>query len=255
MKKFLLLIPFTFLMGAVIISGCGQQSKSRSFVISTEQPASALTIGWYVPVHLLEEVVGKNYKPRVVKDDRMSAVMLYIVASEEHSLDGQELGPMECAHLVVPVEKPDGLSVEDSGTIGGAMACPLNIVDQSKELGDKYNDFTFATYTGGIELNIEETDDKYQVKAKVETSNGLIEINGLFDKEGETKEVVSAMFSTKSENHNYFYGEEKMTRFMDGKGNLSTSGQNIIDAMNLKGQPYFLRFDRDISWSFDFIKQ
>ena len=252
-----LVFSVLLLLGIVLLNSCGSSKvqKERDFIISKEVPASALTIGWYAPVNVLEQLVGKNYTPRIVKDGKLSAIMIFIVSSEEHTLDGKLMGPMKAAHLVIPVEKPGNLNVEDQSDIEAAMVCPLNIIDQSNELGDKYADFTFGTYSGEINLKVERTEKKIMAEATVKTVNGLIEINGMFEGEGETKEVVSAMFSSKSQSHAYFYGEEQTTRFVDGKGNLKTEGDNMIKAMNLSGQPYFLRLDTDISWSFDFIQE
>ena len=53
----------------------------------------------------------------------------------------------------------------------------------------------------------------------------------------------------------FFYGEESFTRISNGKGNLKTGGENLIKALNLSGQPYFLRLDLDIQWAFDFYQE
>ena len=149
-SKFIILAFIALAM--LIFNGCESgQSKERDFVLSEDSPATALTIGWYVPVKVVEQLAGKNYSPKIVQDD-MSAIMLYIVKSEQHSLDGEAKGMMKAAHLVIPVEKPSGLKVDDADAIEATMSCPLNIIDVSNDLGDKYADHAFATYRGKIEL-------------------------------------------------------------------------------------------------------
>ncbi len=206
-NKIKVLFSILFILGIALLTSCGSKTvKDRDFIISEKLPASALTIGWYAPPDILKELVGKNYSPRIVKDGKLSSIMLFIVKSDEHMLDGQLMGPMKSAHLVIPVETPGGLKVDDRADIEAAMVCPLNIIDQSESLGDKYDEYTFATYSGEIKLDINKPGEKYMVEASVKTANGLIEINAMFEDNGETKEVVSAMFSTKSETPAYFYG-------------------------------------------------
>ena len=251
-----LFLPVCLAAVVLLLNSCEQEKpKERAFTISETRPATALTIGWYYPLHLLNELVGPDYTPLAVKDDTVGSIMLFIVESEEHRLDGQSLGAMRAAHLVVPIEKPDNLTVEDRSSIDAAMVCPLNIIDESMELGDKYHAANFATYSGEITLEVEKPETNYIVTASVKTANGLIRIRGMFDEEEETLESVSAMFSTKSQTNSYFYGEEKTSHIINGKGNLKTEGQNILDAVGLGNRPFFLRFDRNMSWSFDFVQE
>ncbi len=250
-----LFFPF-LIIGLLLIHSCeNPQSGSGDFVVTEKSPANALTIGWYLPVGLLDELVGEAYKPKVVKDDDLGSIMLFIVKSKEHLVDGKSTGPMQAAHLLVPIETPDKLETPKHVSIEGSLACPLNIIDKSRELGDKFNEHTFATYSGTIELSIEKSDETYVADASVITSNGLIEIRGMFNEEEQILEMNSAMFSTKSTQPAYFYGKERTTRIKDGRGGLKTEGGNIIDAMQLADKPFFLRLDRDMSWSFDFMNE
>lgn len=247
--RFLILVTIFFL-------GCnGKKAVEADFVIPEEHPAKALTIGWYAPMSFLDDLVGEGNKAKVVKDDSLGTVMLFIVKSEEHLIDNILAGPMECAHLVIPIEKPADLQVKNKSEIGATMVCPINIVDQSAVLGNRYNDFGFATYTGEIDLNVKETENGYFVQADVKTVNGLIGITANFDKLGERIDGVNAMINSKPGPLTFFYGEESFTRISDGRGNLKTGGQNLIKALNLSGQPYYLRLDLDIQWAFNFYQE
>ncbi len=93
------------------------------------------------------------------------------------------------------------------------------------------------------------------VEVKIKTTNGLIEINSMFEEEEVEKNLTSAIFTSKPGMKSFFYGEERFKRISNGKGNLKTDGQNIISAMNLNGQPYFLKFDHDYSWALDFVRK
>jgi hypothetical protein len=243
-------------LSIVFLSGCtGKKTAEADFVIPESHPAKALTIGWYAPVSALADLVGEGNKPKVVKDDSISAVMLYIVKSDEHFIDSISAGPMECAHLVIPIDIPADFKAKNMNGIESAMVCPINIVDQSAVLGNKYNDFGFATYSGEIDLNVKETETGYFVTAEIKTVNGLIGISANFGKEGEKMEGVNAMINPKPGPLTFFYGEESFTRISDGKGNLKKGGENLINALNVSGQPYFLRLDLDIQWAFDFYKE
>ena len=242
---------------AILISGIGLLMSCETtpevkgdYVISEQATAQALTIGWHVKPEIIAPLVGNGNKPRIVKGDSLSTIFFYIVTSEEHDLNGEKQGEMKAAHLVMPIEKPAGITGIDA-----AMACPINIVESSQALGDKLNEYTFATYSGEIKFDLEKGEEKYIIEAAIETVNGSIEVRGMFDKEGgELVEGVNAMLSTKSLTPVYFFGSEKFTRFIDGRGQLKTSGNNLIDAMDLKSQPFYLKYDKDISWSFDFVK-
>ena len=251
-----ILLPGLILLLVILFSSCGNTERRKGdFVITSANSGSALTIGWYVPVEMISEVVGPDFKPKVVKGENQGSVSLFIVKSGEHILDGKLLGSMESAHIVIPVERPDHMKVEDWDDIDAAMVCPVNIVEKSLILGDKYVEYGFSTYTGSIDLDIKKTGEKYMVEAKVSTVNGLIEVTGMFEEEGETADFSNAMFSHNQGTKTFFYGEERMTRIKNGKGNLKLGGDNIIKAMNLSERPYFLKLDLDISWEFDFVKE
>jgi hypothetical protein len=257
MKKYFVFHTVAILIvGLSLLPSCENKTfPSREFMVKETYPASALTIGWYLPVNLLTELVGENFTPRVVKDENLGSIMLFIVTAEEHYLDGEPMGKMEAAHLIVPIVSPDDLNIPDRQAVDAAMVCPINIVEQSERLGDKFDAFDFATYSGDIDLKVDKPGEKYMVIASVQTANGKIEINGMFEEEETTLEVRSAMMSNRPAIPAYFYGEEKTNRIINGKGNLKTEGNNIIDAMQLGRQPFFLRLDLDMSWSFDFVNE
>lgn len=236
----------------LLTSSCAEKPKDNDFIIDSKNSATALTIGWYAPVDVLKEIVGSRFVPKVVNDKNESSVMLFIVKSNEHIVDGFSSGPMEAAHIVIPVVANDNLLASDGSKIENHIVCPITIVDQSQRLGNKYKEFGFATYSGKIDMDVSQSEEKYLVEVKMETVNGLIEISGMFEKEGEHSEITSAIFSTNTDKISYFYGSERMTRYSDGKGSLNTGGQNIIKAMNLSGHPYFLKLDMDFTWEFDF---
>lgn len=247
-------VLFALIATILLLPGCRPEVKNRDFIIPKNHPATALTIGWYVPVEVMTEIVGPGFKPKVVHENDMTAVMLYIVKSDEHEMNGTNSGPMRAAHLIIPVETSVRLSTTNKIKIENFMVCPVTIIDQSKKLGDKYNAFGFPTYSGEITLEIKKSGEKYNVDATIKTINGFIEIKGMFGEKGETQELTSAIFTPKQGFHSYFYGEEKMYRIENGKGNLKLDGQNIISAMQLNKLPYFLKLDRNITWAFDFVE-
>jgi len=243
---------YALLITLLLFSSCKNETENRDFIIPENHPATALTIGWYVPVDAMTEIVGQGFKPKVVGENGMTSVMLYIVQGNEHILDGTDKGPVRTAHLVIPVE-PDG-DVSVPSRAKNIMVCPITIVDKSIALGDKYNTYDFPTYSGDISLNATSSGDKYNVDATIKTVNGFIEIKGMFEEKGKNQELNSAIFTSRQGFHSYFYGEENMQRIEDGKGNLKLDGQNIITAMQLDKLPYYLKLDRNVSWAFDFVK-
>ena len=249
-------LPALILLLAILISSCGNRERRKGdFIIPSSNTGSALTIGWYVPVEMLTELVGPEFKPRVVKGEDQGSISIFIVKGGEHLIDGKTMGSLKSAHVVIPVEKPGNIKVKDWPDIGAAMVLPVNIVEQSLVLGDKLVEYGFSTYTGNIELDIKKTEEKYLIEAKVNTVNGQIEIKCMFEENGETREFSSAMFTHKHGTKTFFYGEERMTSISNGKGNLEIGGDNIIKAMNLAGRPYFLKLNLDLSWEFDFVKE
>lgn len=235
-----------------LLSGCNHEIKNGDFIVPDNHPATALTIGWFVPVDAMLEIVGQDFKPKVVNEDGMTTVMLYIVQSDEHVLDGTSMGTMRTAHLVIPVEPSGNVNVPTG--VKNLLVCPVTIVDKSIQLGDKYNTYGFPTYSGEISLEVKQSGSKYNVDATIKTVNGSIEIKGMFDEKGNDQELNSAIYTTKQGFHSYFYGEESMRRIIGGKGNLKLGGQNIISAMQLDKLPYYLKLDRDVTWAFDFDK-
>ncbi len=239
----------------LFLVGCDEKVQEHDFIISSDNPASALTIGWYAPPDVVKEIIGTDLTPKIVNDKNETSIILFVVKSNEHLIDGFASGPMEAAHLLIPVEKSEEIKTESGLNITNTLVCPITIVDQSQRLGNKYNDFGFPTYFGDIELNIRKTGEKYMVEAKIKTANGLVEINSMFEEEAVEKNLTSAIFTSKPEMKSFFYGEERFKRISNGKGNLKTDGQNIISAMNLSGQPYFLNLDIDFTWEFDFAME
>ncbi len=254
MKKKSTVVLYVLIAAIFLLNGCNPTVKNRDFIIPKSHPATALTIGWYVPVEVVAKIVGPDFKPKVVHEDNMTSVMLYIVKSEEHVMHGKDSGPMRAAHLVIPVETLTKVSTRDKTKIENFMVSPVTIVDQSKKLGDKYNTFGFPTYSGEITLEVKKSGKKYNVDATIKTVNGFIEIKGMFDGKGKKQKLTSAIFTPKQGFHSYFYGEERMNRIEGGKGNLKLDGQNIISAMQLDKLPYFLILDRNVSWAFDFVE-
>ena len=255
MVKFSKLTLIIIVSVILLFSSCDETVKQHDFIISHDNRASALTIGWYVPTETVKEIVGTDFIPKTVNDKNETSVILFIVQSEEHLVDGFASGKMETAHLLIPIELSGQIKPESGLNITNTLVCPITIVDQSQRLGNKYNDFGFPTYSGEIDLNVNHTGEKYMVDAKIKTVNGSIEITGMFGEEEEERSFASAIFTSKTGINNFFYGEEQFKRISNGKGNLKTGGQNIISAMNLNGQPYFLKFDRDITWDFDFVRK
>lgn len=250
------LVSWTLVLLSIFLFGCtGEKIQNADFIIPGNHPAKAITIGWYAPVDALAGLVGEGNKAKVVKGDSWGAILLYIVQSDDHFIDSISAGPMECAHLVIPIEKPADLQVANKSDIGATMVCPITIVDQSAVLGNKYSDFGFATYSGEIEMNVKEIDAGYFVTAEIKTVNGLIGISANFGKDGEKIEGVNAMINPKPGPLTFFYGAESFTRIADGKGNLKKGGDNLINALNVSDQPYFLRLDLNIQWAFDFYKE
>jgi len=236
----------------LIVTACNEKKKDADFIIPEKNPAAAFTIGWYLPVESLVELVGPGFRPKIVNDKNEAAIMLYIVSGKEHLLEGVASGPVEAAHLVIPVETTEVSG--EGGKMENKLVCPMTIVEQSLQLGDQFNGLGFSTYSGHIELDIRHTGEKYMVESKISTLNGNIEIIGMFEEKGHKLEMSSAVFNPKPGSKSYFFGDERMERFDNGKGNLNTEGENIIEAMGLGGRPFFLKLDVDLSWEFDFVR-
>jgi len=236
-------------------TSCSETKPEHGFIVPKEKPAQALTIGWYVPVTLLKEIVGQHFEPAVVKDDTIGTIMIYIVANGDHKVDSLECGNMKAAHLVIPVNKPADLKLTNASSITNSVVCPISIVDQSPVLGNKYHDFGFPTYTGKINLDVTWSGENYHVKASIETANGLIEIAAKFDEKPVENEMVSAIFNPKSSSYAFMYGHEWFQQIINGKGTLKTEGDNLVSAMNLSGQPYYLKLSLGVNWAFDFEKE
>lgn len=250
MKTFSSILFFALVL--VFVSGCSEKTSKCDFQIQDENPASALTIGWYVSPEIVKEIVGNDFTPKIVNDKNETSVMLFIVASEEHIVDEQASGKMGAAHLIVPVENVEDIIPKGKQKVNNMLVCPITIVEGSQILGNKYNDFGFPTYSGEIKLDIKNTDEKYMVDASIKTVNGLIEITAMFEEDPVQQELSSAIFTSKSGVKKYFFGNERFNRISNGKGNLKTGGQNIISAMNMNNRPYYLKLDTDISWEFNF---
>lgn len=243
-----------FILAVLLIAtACTEKTTEGNFIIPSGEPATALTIGWYVPVEALKQLVGPDFKPKIINDKNESEIMLRIIKGSQHMGEGISAGLLKMAMLVVPVEVPDSLRTSDGVLINKSFVCPVNIIEKSEWLGNKLDSLGFATYTGEIDLNVDQSDDKYMVEAKVKTVNGLIDITGMFEESGESNEFGVANFTPKSKSGHYYYGEEKLTRIGNGKGNLKLDGQNIISAMQLGNHPYFLKLDTDLVWDFDFV--
>lgn len=237
------------------LASCGEKKPDHGFVVPKDKPAQALTIGWYVPVNVLTELVGHQFEPAVVKDDTIGTIMIYIVSGAEHNVDSLECGVMKAAHLIIPVNMPANMQFEGTGSITNSLVMPMSIVELSPVLGNKYHAFGFPTYTGKVNLDVTWTGDYYRAKASIETTNGYIEIAAKFEEEPVENEMVSAIFNPKSNNYDFMYGEEGFKQIINGKGNLKTDGENMIKAMNLSGRPYYLKLDLGINWTFDFEKE
>lgn len=238
----------------ITIAACSKKQEYE-FVVSKDKPAQALTIGWYVPVTVLKDIVGSHFEPAVVKDDTIGTIFLYIVANGDHKVDSLECGTMKAAHLAIPVKIPTNLKIENASSITGALVCPVSVVDQSPVLGNKYHSFGFPTYTGKVNLDVSWSGKMYHVKASVETANGLIEITAQFEEEPVEHNLVSAIFNPKSNSLDFMYGNENFQQIINGKGNLKIDGNNMIKALGLSGHPYYLKLDLGVSWTFDFEKE
>jgi hypothetical protein len=244
----------TVLLITFLTTACSENISEKDFVIPSSEPAMALTIGWYVPANVITPLVGKDFKPKIVNENNESELALEIISGPEHKGEGIAAGSLKMANLIIPVEISDSFITPDGKTVNNTFVCPLSIVDKSEWLGDQLDSLGFATYTGEITLNVKKSGVKYIVEAKIITANGLIDINGMFEESGKNTESTIAYLTPKKTSSNYYYGKEKMIRMMNGKGNLKLDGQNIISAMQLDHQPYFLKLDTELIWNFDFVK-
>lgn len=249
-KRFVSIVLLITLFSAA----CSEEISENDFVIPSTEPAMALTIGWYVPVNIITPLIGKDFKPKIVNENDESELALEIICGPEHIGEGIAAGSLKMANLIIPVEFSDSFKTPDRKTVNNTFVCPLSIVDKSEWLGDQLDSLGFATYTGEITLDVKHSGEKYIVEAKIKTANGLIDINGMFEESGKKTESTIAYLTPKNTSSNYYYGKEKMIRMMNGKGNLKLDGQNIISAMQLGHQPYFLKLDTKLVWNFDFVK-
>jgi uncharacterized cupin superfamily protein len=234
---------------------CNEKKSDHGFVVPKDKPAQALTIGWYVPVTVLKEIVGPHFEPTVIKDDSIGTIMIRIVSGEGHKVDSLDCGVMKAAYLMIPVIKPANMKFADANSITNSLVCAMAIVDQSPVLGNKFDDFGFPTYTGKINLDAKWSGEKYHVTASIETANGKIDIVGQFEEKPEPNDLVTAIFNPKASTFAFMYGKEHFQQIINGKGNLKTEGDNMIKAMNLSGHPYYLKLDLDLNWVFDFEKE
>ena len=244
-----------FVLVLIALASCTEKKALHGFIVPKDEPAQSLTIGWYVPVNLLKKIVGPHFEPAVIKDDTIGTITIFIVSGKGHSVDSLECGDLKAAHLVIPVKKPNDMHFAEANSITGSIVCPISIVDESPVLGNKFYDFGFPTYTGQVNLDVTFSEEKYHVKASIETANGKIEINAFFDEQPTESDMVSAIFNPKADVYSFMYGKEHVNKIINGKGVLKTDGENMVNAMNLSGQPYYLTLGLDMYWDFDFIKE
>jgi hypothetical protein len=250
-KAILVSLVFAF----IGLTSCSEKMPDHGLIVSKDNPAQALTVGWYVPVSVLKEIVGPNYEPAVIKDDSIGTIYISIIANGDHRVDSLDCGSIKAAHLFVAVNKPSGLKFASASTITNYVVSPASIVDQSPVLGNKYHDFGFPTYTGKINLDVKWSGEKYHAVGTIETSNGKIEIVAVFDEKPFENEMVSAVFNPKSSTYDFMFGKEFSQQIINGKGTLKTEGNNLVTAMNLSGQPYYLKLGLGVNWIFDFEKE
>ena len=250
-KKYL---SWVWLVAMISLYSCSSQlSEKTAFIIPATTPATALSIGWYVHIDSLTGLTGA-FTPRVMKDDSMGVILLYLVQGEEHLVDKNSLGQTRSAHVVIPVVSPTDMEVGDQSAIEATMVCPLNIISKSEELETRYREFDFETIKGDIKLDIRKTGNAYYAQASVFTGRGKFGIRARFSEPGEQKEVSSAMINPDSGPLRFFYGKERFTRLDKGSGNLINKSDKVFNLLHLSNTPDFLNLDTDLSWEFDFYK-
>lgn len=252
MKKLIFTAGFLFIAGLFLLNSCG--SKIRTFAIPEDENATKLTIGWYLPVTALTEIVSPNFKPQVVKDGDKGLMLLVITTGSQHKVDGHSVDSLKMANLMIAVEPPNQAKKQGAVKTDEFYICPMIIVEKSKNLDRIFKEFGFKTYLGKINLQVNQKNERYNIKAFIKNDKGTIVITGFFNEQPSTHQSVVAVFNSQPKNFSYYSGNEISQRFINGRGVIDNQETTLIKAMQLENHPFFMKLDMNSHWNFEFLK-
>jgi hypothetical protein len=243
----------TMLVAAIVLmTGCTDSSKTNQFMVPQDQPATGITFGWYVADSMAQSLVGPKYTPKIVNEKGECLIMFFVATGDEHNMGGKSVGGFKVAHLLVPVIGMSGLPLNKTDSIEATLVCPLTILDEGKELFNKFNEHGFGMVRGNIDLSVEESDEDITVRGTITTKVGENTLFANFEKLPVDFNAVTAVINPAAEKLTYFYGEEHSSRYENGKGFLKSEGNTFYSGLNLFNTPYFITFDKEIYWDFYF---
>jgi hypothetical protein len=216
-------------------------------------PATALTLGWYLPLDYLQKIVGPDFKPKIAKADTLGIMKLVITSGDNYYIEGSDKGPFRSAVLQIEVEKVGGLFKRSpKGSMDKYYVCPVTIVSGSLPMAESFHNNGFVHEVSHVSLKVTESDARVNVEANIRSGENSIDARCFFEKLPVDENLKSMTVNQTRPMYKYFYGTEKVNRYSNGKGRIDHQGTTLLTTLGIQNMPYFFVLDRNVAWSYDF---
>lgn len=255
-----LIIRFSFLISLAvpvfILPSCdntgGSTNKETDLLLNEDNPATALTIGWYLPLDYLQKIVGPDFKPKTVKADTLGVLKLVITRGEQYVLKGNKHENFNSATLLIEVNKPKGLFKSPPKNIDNAYVCPVTIISESLPMAKIFHEYGFVTEQSMVSLQVNESDDRINVEAIISSGENKLIARCFFeDLPIDDRSHIMVVNQTRPM-YKYFHGHEKYNRYLSGKGRIDAEGNTLLTTLGIQMIPYFFVLDTELLWAYDF---
>jgi hypothetical protein len=239
-----------------LLQSCDGTGKKETAIadlsIAEENPAAALTVGWYLPVNYLQRLIGPDFKPSILKDDTLGLLKLVITKSDDSRMKGKESIGFQSATLLIEVDEPRGLFKSPPKDRDHSYVCPVIIVSGNIPMAQAYYDHGFVTEQSEVDLKLTKKNDRINVEATIRSGENNFTARCFFEDLPVDEESAVMVVNRNRPMYRYFYGTEKYNRYVNGKGRIDAEGITVVSSLGIQNMPYIFILDTDLSWGYNF---
>ena len=225
---------------ALIISFTAQsQSKLIRWQIEETDPAYGLTLRYLLPLEVLQKMTGPKFKPRT-DEKGFGRLLLFIYSAPRYHLAGMAYDSLNEASIFIVGKN----SMQTYDRIG----------NPNKAINRVYENYNFVMKAGKVGLKLNEENGLIDLKAKIETKDGVIQLRSSFNNDPEEKEMYQNIKVNNTSNTGHFSGSESIVPIEIDSVEIQTSGNTWLTELNLPAHPDRIWLNTEFTWDFTFHK-
>lgn len=230
------------LLFTVYSTGCSVLEAQTRFEIREAHSARSLTLGWEVPLDVLQEIVGPESRP--AGKDGKGFLMLFVVSAEHYFLDDSAYNALQMAHIIIPVEGKNTINA------------PTSLVSKNQAIHAELKAFGFELERGSVEMKVRDQADSLTIDVQLLSRTGNIELSTTFlNNPGPVKHLDSTTVTATHNPNSFFCGPESYVPIQIPTVQIAHTGKNWLTEFGLTRPPDRVWMNDRFVWDFVFTRK